>query len=133
MATFTPPSVAEVPPTGGDTPSVLGGRLMRFFQPRQRGVAVFKMSDGTYRCARAVPGVTQGSGGTVPVAEPYPAVPEGQVVNDALAWSWYNGQGTEYPLTQPTVQTVYYGGHSYPVSSSDAAALSAAGFGAYLT
>lgn len=139
--TFTPPSIAEVPPIGVEGENPQGVSLMRFFQSRQRGVAVFKMSDGTYRAARSVTGLTQGSGGTVPVLEPYPAIPEiasnGQggvgVVNDALAWSWVFETGTQYPLTQPTVSIVYNGGHSYTVSSAEAAALTAAGFGAYLS
>ena len=42
-----------------------------------------------------------------------------------------------YTETQPydlsTVAVTYYGGHSYDVSAAEAAALTAAGYGAYLT
>lgn len=136
MPVFTTPVTAEVPPvsvadsrSGPATAQVnrWGTRLFRYYHSRNRGVAVFKMSDGTYRTARQVTGLS------VPVLEPYPPVPEGQAVNDALAWSFYNGTGTEYPLTQPTVTLVYYGGSSYSVTSAEAAALTAAGFGAYIT
>lgn len=132
---FTPPAIAEVPPYGAEGEDPLGARLMRFYSSRARGVAVFKMSDGTYRTARQVPGLN------VPVLEPWPPVPEFAsdatggigVVNDAIAWSWVFESGTKYPLDQPTVAVVYYGGHTYPVSSAEAAALTAAGFGAYLS
>lgn len=136
MTTFTTPVVAEVPPVSvADSrqaaPTVtanrFGERLFRYYASRDRGVAVFKMSDGTYRIARPVTGLD------VTVLEPWPPVPEGQVVNDAVAWSFYNDQGTEYPLEQPTVALVYYGGCSYQVSPSEAASLTAAGFGAYLS
>lgn len=134
MPTFTPPVVSEVPPV---TPTAQGvqARLYRFYQSRNRGVAVFKMSDGTYQTNRPVTGVSASG------SEPYPSTPETAsdatagigVVNDALAWSWYAGKGTEYPLTAPTVVTVYYGGHTYTISTTEAAALTAAGFGPYIT
>ena len=136
MSTFTPPTVLEVPSvsvadsrSGPMTSQAnrLGYRLMRFFSSRERGVMVFKMSDGTYRMSEQVPGVT------VTATEPYPPVPAGQVVNGALAQSWFDGSMTDYPLDSPTVTAVYYGGHSYEVSSDEAAALSAAGFGSYLS
>jgi hypothetical protein len=130
---FTPPTVGEVPPVLNDGTNPVGNRLMRYYPVRQRGVAIFKMSDGTYRSARPVPGVTVGSGGTVPVAEPYPAVPAGQVVNGALNRSWVFGVETVVPLDQPTVAVVYNGGSSYAVSASEAAALSAAGLGGFLS
>ena len=129
---FVPPTIAEVPPVGAADDTRFGARLFRYYQPRQRGVAVFKMTDGTYRTARAVPGLS------VTVLEPSPPLPEFPqngdvgVVNDALAWSWYNDVGTEYPLTAPTVSLVYYGGHAYPVSSAEAQSLTLAGLGAYL-
>lgn len=141
---FTPPTTNEVPPisVADDRHSAptaranpLGYRLMRFYDSRPRGAAVFKMSDGTYRINRQVPGLN------VPYAEPYPPVPEFAsndnggvgVVNDALGWSYVYEQGTVIPLDQPTVSIVYYGGMSHPVSSAEAASLTAAGFGAYLS
>lgn len=131
--TFTPPTVVEVPPVSvadrREGPSTrasnpLGVALMRHYASRPRGVAVFKMADGTYRTSRPVPGVT-----AQPV-EPYPPTPT--VVNDALAVSYYNGEETVYP-TDGTVEVVYYGGHVYQVDGAEADDLRAAGFGAYLT
>lgn len=141
MTTFTPPATAEVAPVsvaesrhGAPTADAnpLGVRLFRWFSSRQRGVAVFKMSDGTYRMSRAVPGLN------VNANEPYPATTPDQfpqTVNGSMsvAQSWYAGAETNYPADSPQVAIVYYGGHSYTVSSSEAAALTAAGFGAYLT
>jgi hypothetical protein len=129
MPTFTPPAITEVAPVSATHErykNPLGNRLMRYYKPRSRGVAVFKLNDGTYRVQKQVPGLS------VQVMEPYPPVPESQVVNDALAWSFYNGTATEYPLDHP-VSIVYYGGTSYQVSSAEAAALVAAGFGNYIT
>lgn len=145
MSTFTPPNIAEVPPVpvaeSQYAPSVwtvnpLGSRLAAFMASRPAGVSVFKMSDGTYQMNRNVPGITG-----VKVQEPYPACPEKPsdasggigVVNDALGWSYFAETATEIPLEQPTVSIVYLGGHSYTVSSAEAAALTAAGFGAYIT
>lgn len=117
-------------PTGQANP--LGTRLFRWFSSRQRGVTVFKMSDGTYRMSRPVPGLT------VTAEEPYPATTPDQypqTVNGTMqiAQSWYAGKETDYPATQPQVAIVYYGGHSYTVDSTEASALTAAGFGAYVT
>jgi hypothetical protein len=139
---FTPPTNLDVPPVSvADTsggPATAQAQpaataLFKYYKPRPRGVAVFKMSDGTYRMNEPVAGLS------VPGVEPYPAIPEfsqngdAGVVNDALGQSWYAGTVTVQALPQPTVVTVYYGGHSYPVSSTEAAALTAAGFGAYLS
>jgi hypothetical protein len=134
MSTFTPPSIAEVPPFGATDDRPLGRRLFRFYQSRQRGVAVFKMSDGTYQLAREVPGLS------LTVSEPYPATTPDQfpqtiggkmmiATSEDATTSTYQ----TYPAAQPQVAVVYYGGHSYPVSSTEAASLTAAGLGAYIT
>jgi len=115
------------------TANPFGTRLMRFYQSRQRGVTVYKMSDGTYQIARAVPGLN------VTVNEPYPATTPDQfpqVVGGIMeiASSTDTKQNTTFfPASQPQVSIVYYGGHTYTVSSSEAAALTAAGFGSYIT
>lgn len=141
MSVFTPPTTAEVSPISfaDDNRSAptsmsnpLGVRLFRHFSARERGVAVFKMSDGTYRMSRQVPGVN------VTAIEPYPATTPDQypqTVNGEMfvSQSWYAGAETDYPADQPQVSVVYLGGHSYSVSSAEAAALTAAGFGAYLS
>lgn len=120
---FTPPTVADVPQVLEYDPekrhNPLGYRLMRYFGARRRGVNVFKMSDGTYQRD------DQGAG------EPYPATDA--VPNNALARQWYAGRETVFPLPNPSVVTVYYGGHSHPVTAAEAAALTAAGFGANIT
>ena len=140
-STFTPPTNLDVPPVSvadsrhgapTATSNPLGTRLFRWFGSRPRGVAVFKMSDGTYQMSEAVTGLT------VTATEPYPATTPDmfpQTVNGTMdiAQSWYAGKETNYPATQPQVSIVYYGGHSYTVSSAEAAALTAAGFGAYLS
>lgn len=138
---FTPPTNLDVPPVpaadtrtgpGYGQANPLGAALFRFYSSRPRGVAVFKMSDGTYRMNEPVAGLS------VSGVEPYPGVPafsqngDAGVVNDALSQSWYAGDVTVQTLPAPTVVTVYYGGRSYPVSSAEAAALTAAGFSAYL-
>lgn len=123
MATFTPPTVDDVPQVLEYDPekrhNPLGYRLMRHFKMRTRGVNVFKMSDGTYQRDDQGPG------------EPWPPTPD--VPNNAIAQSWYQGQMTNFPLPSPRVVTVYYGGHSYQVDASEAAALTTAGYGAFIS
>ncbi len=141
MTTFTPPTNLDVPPVSvsdsrfgppSATSNPLGSRLFRWYSSRKRGVAVFKMSDGTYQMSEPVTGLS------VTSTEPYPATTPDQfpqTVNGTMyvAQSWYAGTETDYPATQPQVSVVYYGGHTYTVDSTEAAALTAAGFGAYLT
>ena len=110
----------------------LGFRLMSFFASRDRGVAVFKMSDGSYAMNRPVPGIN------VPSMEPYPATTpdrHAQLINGEMmdATSFYADQETDYPAVQPQVALIYNGGSSYEVSATEAAALTAAGFGPYIT
>lgn len=143
MSTFTPPSIAEVSPIqvadsqhglSAWVSNKFGQRLFRFYSPRQRGVTVYKMSDGTYQLARSVPGLS------LTVNEPYPATTPDQfpqTVNGtmeiATSVDGNTQQTTFYPAQQPQVAIVYYGGHSYQVSSAEAADLTAAGLGAYLS
>lgn len=134
MATFNPPSIVEVPPVIAEAP-VLSNRLFRFFRSRPRGVAVFKMTDGTYQIARQVPGLV---GPTV--SEPYPATTpdqfpqlEADQKTMVIAQSTFTHTVTTYAASQPQVAFIYYGGHSYTVTAAEAAALTTAGFGAYLS
>jgi hypothetical protein len=140
VATFTPPTTTEVPPISiadcRDGPSTaqanpLGTRLFKYFKSRARGVAVFKMSDGTYQMSRQVPGVNVVSTEPYPATDTFPQTEPNGTFD--IAQSWYNSQLTEYPAAQPQVAYVYYGGRSYSVSSAEAAALTAAGFGSYIT
>jgi hypothetical protein len=125
MPTFTPPAVFDVPPVSvaddkwspaTEVANPLGQRLMRFFGTRPRGQNIFLMTDGT---------VANGDD-----AEPYPATD--QQPNNALAQSWYGGVMTDFPVENPVV-TVFYGGHSYEITTAQAATLTAAGYGANIT
>lgn len=139
---FTPPTIPDVPTTSEFERSARrdgtvtneyavrqanpqGSRLMGFYKPRRAGVAVFKMSDGTWRTDRMVP-----QGPTLETA--WPPVPIDQQVNGAISQSWlYNEMIDEY-VQDPAVVTVYYGGMSHPVSDAEAADLINGGFGPYL-
>lgn len=145
MTTFTPPGISVVPPvdyaqhkSGPRTKDVnpQGWNLMRYMPQRARGVNVWKMSDGTYMMSDPVPGVT--FGGTI--GWPYPDSPN--PVNNAISSSWYpggaggvggSGPGGNIETVSPNVSVEYLGGHSYPVSTSEAASLTAVGLGAYVT
>jgi hypothetical protein len=149
MATFTPPTLNIVPQVPvADTrfgprteqQNPQGYRLMRYTDPGPRGINVWKMNDGTYRISQAVPGLN------VPTEEPYPDTDasngSGGPVNNAISSAWYpggvggvggSGPGGDIQLVSPGIAVTYYGGHSYPVTSTEAAALTAAGFGAYLS
>jgi hypothetical protein len=88
MPTFTPPTVPNRSLSDDDL-------LWRFFQAPDRGLNVWKYTDGTYETTDAWPFTTDGVGKVVAIA--------------------------------------YYGGHSYPISAGEAASLTAAGYGAYIT
>lgn len=121
MPTFTPP-VTAILPAVSEYPLIkrqnpLGYRLFRRYRIRDRGVNVFKMSDGSYV--------------RDDVTSPYPAT-DAQP-NNAIAVSWYKGVATVTGLPNPSVTFVYYGAHSYTVTAAEAANLTRAGFGANLT
>lgn len=136
MPTFTPPVLAEVTPLSVsmlDNP--LGCRLMRFYPPRLRGATVYKMSDGSYRIAREIPGLTGGP----PVLDAWPALRADSTidgtpnqVNNVISMSWLYGAVVSEEFQTPAVEIVYYGGHIYPVSVTEGADLIAAGLGAYV-
>jgi hypothetical protein len=129
MPTFTPPTVLEVPPISvasdrnappTEVTNPAGYNLMRWYKSRPAGQNVYLMSDGTYRQTNQ--------------NEPWPATTPDLVANGELASSWYTASTTtHFPLPNPHVITVYYGGHSNPISSAEATALTAAGYGAYIT
>lgn len=136
MATFTPPSLNEIPQIGGDEGNPLGNRLMRFYSPRPSGATVFKMSDGTYRIARQIPGLVGGP----PVQDVWPSVQQAVTStnlpsqpNAAINISWFYSAIVSKEVQTPALVYVYYGGHSYTVSAAEAASLTAAGLGAYLS
>lgn len=138
---FTPPTLADTPPIAYRDRSARqdgtvtnewsvrdvnprGFRLMSFFAPRQQGVAIYKMDDGTYCSDRPVPGVVEQTA--------WPPVPLSQQVNGAINQSWLYSHMESEQTQSPAVVFVYYGGTSYQVDAAEAAALTAAGFGDYL-
>ena len=141
---FTPPALPDTPSTSdyertarGDgtvtnefnvrQANPLGTRLMSFYKPRWCGVAVFKMSDGTWRTDRMLFGVLG------PVLETaWPPVPIADQVNGAISQSWLYSQMISELVQDPAVVTVYYGGMSHPVSDAEAADLINGGFGNYV-
>lgn len=151
MPTFTPPTLPVIPPVsisdrknGPPTQQTnpRGYALMKYYYNvnssfrRYRGVNVWRMNDGTYQMSDPVPGVN--FKGTI--AWPYPD--SLQPVNNAISSSWFSGGkggvGSSGPgglqeYVVPGIAIEYLGGHSYPVSSSEAANLTAVGLGAYLS
>lgn len=147
---FTPPSIPVIPPisvadrkNGPPTAQAnpQGYNLMKFFYAptssfkRYRGVNVWRMNDGTYLMSDPVPGLS--FGGTI--GYPYPDTL--QPVNNAISWSWFpggpggvggSGPGGLAQLVSPGIAIEYLGGHSYSVSSAEAANLTAVGLGGYL-
>jgi hypothetical protein len=107
-----------------DRANRLGFRLFSWYKQRPQGVAVYKMSDGTWRSDRVIPGITTQSA--------WPPVPIDQQVNGAINQSWYNSQLVNNYVQDPAVVTVYYGGTTYQVSEAEANELIAGGFGAYI-
>lgn len=89
--------------------------LARYRQSLSAGVCVFKLSDGSY--CQDYPTV-QNTNTNVP---PYPLMPDQSSVN-IISTSSFEGVRTTTTIS-PYVVTVYYGGHSYPVSATEATAL----------
>jgi len=151
MPTFTPPGIPVIPPvsvadTKNGPPTMQVNRqgyaLMRYYYSetssfrRYRGVNVWRMKDGTYMMSDPVPGVA--FVGTI--SYPYPDTLE--PVNDAIVSSWFpggiggvggSGPGGLIDYVSPGIAIEYLGGHSYEVSSDEAANLTAVGLGAYIT
>ena len=128
MATFTPPTVYDVPAI---LPTSMGEerRLFRYFKNRARHVMVFALSDGTFVQDTATP---ENSNTNIPYPyNPYdPSAP--------YATSYYIDFEVTPPV--PTVTTVahdvwitkVYQVATY-VTDSEAAALTAAGYGDLIT
>lgn len=95
--------------------------MARFMKARPRGVNVFKLNDGTYVQDTAT---TENSN----TAVPYPLDINSPGAPISRGFNPLTGQEqAQYP-TKWVVLT-YYGGHSYSVTSAEAAALTAAGYG----
>jgi hypothetical protein len=137
--TFTPPIDFEITPLGDPTvDNPLGCRLMRYYSSRPCGVTVYKMSDGTYRTGRYVEGLTYGP--QLGLLDAWPPVQQDVTIwgnpsqpNGCISTSWFYSVITAQEFQTPAVTITYYGGHSYTVTSTEAADLTAAGLGAYVT
>lgn len=120
MATFTPPAteITGTVPAWAVNSTKPEMRLMVYFEPYPRGVNVYKMANGQY--LRDDQDVI------------WPAAIE--VPNDAIASSWGLGSAGPHfvPIDNPVV-FVYYSAHIYPIDDDEAAALTTAGYGAYIT
>ena len=130
MAVFTPPTDAIVSPvyTGPglappDDPyypvDPLMHRLMRHYKQQNRGRNIFEMSDGTF--------VDSQVGGTPPNMIQPPTDPY-VTVFDATSGTLQVTQTFQTPYVVRT----YYGGTNNQVNATEAAALTAAGYGAYI-
>ena len=133
LQTFTPPVAYDNPPilpfAGG-----LGNRLFRYFPNRNRYIAVFALSDGTF--VQDTPNGLDPSGGVIANTNtniPYPYNPYDP--SAPYSTSYYVDY-TKYPFEQvkttvsqdPYVTKVYLG--PTVVSQPEANALTAAGYGA---
>jgi hypothetical protein len=122
MATFTPPVAQDIPPI---LPESRGDarRLFRYYPSRKRYIAVFKLSNGTYVQDTASP---ENSNTNIP----YPWNPD-QPSAPYVSSKYYDytlGQYvTEELSISPYILFVYLGVTT--VSSTEAAALTAAGYG----
>jgi len=128
VAYFTPPTVYDNPAILPDARG-LANRLFRYYKNRARYVAVFALSDGTFVQDTAT---AENSNTNIPY--PYnPWDPSAPYVT-----SWY----TDYEATPPVLThtsvsqnpyiTKVYEGREY-VSATEAAALTAAGYGALIS
>jgi hypothetical protein len=112
MPTFEPPTTLVVPPIAeGERDDPLAVRLFSHYKARAQGYTVFKYSDGTVSPYPGVLNPTQ-----------YDEVGlTGASVSDA-------SYKADLMADRMPFITSYLGGHVYTVSSSEAAALTAAGY-----
>lgn len=113
---FRPPAEDLVSNVAFDVPPIWN-RLMRYYPTRKRGVAIWKLPDGTYT-----------------TDQPYPTILDDQQNRDTLFPATPtppSGLGTSTSnLIEVTYELVYLGGHVYPIDDDEADRLTAAGFGA---
>jgi hypothetical protein len=97
--------------------------LFRHYTSRQAGVNVYKLSDGTY--VQDYP-TSENSNTNIP----YPYDPNWAMGLGVISYAYdpVSNTVTEGVLS-PYIVQIYYGGHSYTVSTAEAAALTAAGYG----
>ena len=106
MPVFTPPTDAIVGPINPDSRGN-AARLMGFFPPSDRGRNVWKLPDGSYT-----------------------EVQPGYLADVEFA---HQGNLPWGVWTAASYDKVYYGGHATEVSDEEAASLTAAGYGSFIT
>ena len=118
QAYFFPPIVSDIPNYLPNSRADQKG-LWRHYRLKNRGVNVFLLSDGTY------------VQDTATVENPNSGMPLPWIINDPSGPYSYttNFDGTiETASLNPYIVKVYEGGHLHPVSTDEAAALTAAGY-----
>jgi hypothetical protein len=107
MPFFSPPTRLEDGPVLPGKEHTLASRLRRWYRPLAAGINVYLMKDGT-----VIPPYTTDASGAVPG---FPA--------------WDPNDGKLNQLLQRT----FFGGHVEPVNAAEQAALTAAGYGPFIT
>lgn len=126
MHTFTPPSAPLTGPTSAEA-ETLANRLMRHFNLQAVGVNVFQLKDGTFVQDYPTP---ENSNTNVPYPILFPPNTPisrvyGAVRKDKQDYS-------EVDNANPVVR-IFWGSHANQVDDATAAALTSAGYGAYIT
>jgi hypothetical protein len=123
VPTFTPPNAQDNPAFLPETAGPAYG-LFRHYTNRLRGINVFLLSDGSYVQDTASP---ENSDTNIPY--PWNVDDPGGPYVDGNNWD-----NTPIRAFQdPYIVKVYYGGHEVPVTTDEAASLTAAGYGALIT
>lgn len=108
LHTFTPPTSTDMGPVNPDTTG-LQRRLFGYYSPHARGHNIWKLADGTF----------------TDDVQPWPLI----TPDDAAKGNLPLGVAA----TAVTYQKVYYGGHANVITDQEAADLTAAGYGAFIT
>jgi hypothetical protein len=124
FATFMPPTAEGILPPYLPTTTGPALGLFRHYKPYDAGVNVFLLSDGTYVQNYAT---AENANTSIPYPINFyePGAPFSRVIDFT---------GVESDTTQdPYVVKVYYGAHANVITQAEAIALTAAGYGAYIT
>lgn len=124
MPTFVPPVAAVIPPFLPDTKGAEFG-LTKYMASRVAGVVVYQLSNGTF--VQDYP-TAENSNTSIP---PYPLMPDQGPNFPNLVSVDYTGATPGNPVTRQTIPInpyvidIFYGGHTYTISTALAAALTA--------
>ena len=121
--TFVPPEAKIVPPYAADTKG-LQYLLFRYFQPTYRGVNVYILSDGNIAQDYPTP-ENQNTNFPQPYNPNDPGGPFAQVRNVDNTYTY-----TSLPVY---IVNIYYGGHEYQITDTEAAWLSSKGYADRIT